>query len=154
MLVVRGRLENRQAIINIGVQRFDLSSAQSLSEQSPIALQIASYRALIDTGAQRTCLTNHTIAKEKLSRHGKKFIKNVRDEHMHSLFMVKIGFWCEDEQILDAQQLNKSFYGLDRPTEVINISDNNLFDAIIGMDVLKFFDFRFYKNGDFVISLA
>ena len=145
MLAVQGRLDNRQAIINIGVQRFELAYETVSPVQSVAALPIASYRALLDTGAQRTCLTYRTIAAEQLKRHGKKFIKNVHDENVHSLFMVRLGFWCDGS--------GTSYYGLEEPVEVINIADNDRFDAIIGMDVLSKFDFEFFRSGEFQIKI-
>jgi len=153
MLAVRGRLDNRQAIVEIGVQRFDLSFNQVEPHQIAPVMPIASYRALIDTGAQRTCLTHRTIAQEGLSRHGKLFIKNVHNENVHSLFLVKLGFWASNET-LGYQNTERSYFGLPGATEVINIADNERFDAIIGMDVLQFFDVRFSKTGEFSINLS
>ena len=153
MLVVRGRLDNRQAIVNIGVQRFSVDFAGVAPSQPVPSMAIASYRALIDTGAQRTCLTHRTIAAEQLTRHGKRFIKNVHSENVHSLFMVRFGFWCADGEAMGSQESGNSYYGLERPVEVINIADNERFDAIVGMDILSHFDFDFSKSGDFCINL-
>lgn len=153
MLVVRGKLENRQAIINIGVQRFTVSFS-SVEQTTPVtAMPIASYRALLDTGAQRTCLTRKTIAAENLQRHGKKFIQNVHDENVHSLFMVRFGFWCSEVDGQSARDGGNSYYGLSDPVEVINIADNDRFDAIVGMDVLSMFDTSFFHSGDFEIRV-
>ncbi len=153
MLVVPGKLDNRQAIVNIGVQRFTVEFA-GVSHIQPIpSLSIASYRALLDTGAQRTCLTYRTIAAEQLLRHGKKFIKNVHDENVHSLFWVRFGFWCTEGALNGTQDTGNSYYGLDDPVEVINIADNDRFDAILGMDILSRFDLTFSKTGDFCINL-
>jgi hypothetical protein len=151
MLVARGKLDNCQAIVSIGVQRFELTPSSVLPTQSPVSMPIASYRALIDTGAQRTCLTYRTIAAENLKRHGKRFIKNVHDENLHSLFMVKFGFWCDGGAQTHS---DTSYFGLEDPVEVINIADNDRFDAIIGMDVLRRFDLEFSKTGDFQIRLS
>jgi len=153
MLVVQGKLDNRQAIVNIGVQRFTIDFQSVTASQPMNAIPIAGYRALLDTGAQRTCLTYRTIAAEGLSRHGKKFIKNVHDENVHSLFMVSMGFWCNDNGSFGAQERHESYYGLEGPVEVINIADNERFDAIIGMDVLGRFDVSFSRSGDFCINL-
>ena len=154
MLVVRGKLDNRQAIINIGVQRFELDFAGVAQSTPNPSMPIASYRALLDTGAQRTCLTHRTIASERLQRHGKKFIKNVHDENVHSLFMVRFGIWCSDDGINFDHNVGSSYYGLEHAVEVINIADNDRFDAIVGMDVLSKFDTSFFKSGDFEIRLA
>ncbi len=153
MLVVRGKLDNLQAIVNIGVQRFTVEYSGISRNPSAQALPIAFYRALLDTGAQRTCLTYRTIAAEQLVRHGKRFIKNVHDENVHSLFWVRFGFWCADNVPMGAQESGNSYYGLEDPVEVINIADNDRFDAILGMDILSRFDLAFSKNGEFCINL-
>lgn len=149
MLAVRGKLDNRQAIIEIGVRRFSVDHENAFS-----SISIASYRALLDTGAQRTCLTHRTIAAEHLTRIGKRFIKNVHSENVHSTFLVQLGFWCENCEQRSPQESARSYYGLSHPVEVINIADNDRFDAIIGMDVLDSFNFRFGKTGEFEIDLA
>lgn len=153
MLAVRGRLDNRQAIISVGVQRFTIDYSSVLPTTATTYMPIASYRALIDTGAQRTCLSYRAIANEKLVRHGKRFIKNVHDEHVHSLFMVKFGLWCNDSNDDQDRENGRSYYGLPDPIEVINIADNDRFDAIVGMDILEKFDCHFYKHGEFSIEL-
>lgn len=153
MLVAQGRLENRQALIQIGVQRFSPDFSGVAHTQATPQLPIASYRALLDTGAQRTCLTYRTIAAEGLSRHGKRFIKNVHNENVHSLFMVRFGIWCSENSVMGAQDSGNSYFGLDEPVEVINIADNDRFDAIVGMDVLSRFDTTFFRNGEFCINL-
>ena len=154
MLVVRGKLDNRQAIVNIGVQRFTPNFAGVEQTTPASSMPIASYRALLDTGAQRTCLTYRTIAAENLRRHGKKFIKNVHDENVHSLFMVTFGFWCSELETMGAQESGNSYFGLEEPVEVINIADNDRFDAIVGMDVLGMFDVDFARTGEFQIKLG
>ena len=153
MLVVQGKLDNRQAIVNIGVQRFAIEFSGVSYAQPVQSLSIASYRALLDTGAQRTCLTHRTIATEHLVRHGKRFIKNVHDENVHSLFWVRFGFWCTEGTMMGAQDSGNSYFGLDDPIEIINIADNDRFDAIVGMDILSRFDITFSKGGDFCVNL-
>ncbi len=153
MLVAQGKLDNRQALIQIGVQRFSPDFASVAHTQPVPQMPIASYRALLDTGAQRTCLTYRTIAAEGLIRHGKRFIKNVHNENVHSLFMVRFGIWCSENADMGAQDSSNSYFGLEEPVEVINIADNDRFDAIVGMDVLSRFDVSFSRTGDFCINL-
>lgn len=155
MLVARGRLENFQALIQIGVQRFNGEISGVTPIQTVPQMPIASYWALLDTGAQRSCLTHKAIAAESLARHGKRFIKNVHNENVHSLFMVRFGFWgADDGNQMGSQESHKSYYGLPDPVEVINIADNERFDAIIGMDVLSRFDVIFERSGGFHVKLV
>lgn len=152
MLVVRGELERRQAIINIGIQRFIPAAGAVSAEQGHLAVPIHSYRALVDTGAQRTCLAHHVIDAQHLIRHGNRFIRNVHNENMHSLFWANVGIWSNGTT--DDMEERNGYFALSDPTEVINIADNDNFDAILGMDVLRFFDVRFDRTGAFEIKMA
>lgn len=152
MLVARGRLENRQAIIEIGFQRFVPQTVAVVPDQMPVQVPVQGYRALIDTGAQRTCLSKKVISHERLSRHGKRLIQNVHNEALHSLFWASIGIFANGTT--DSRYETRTFFGFDRPTEVIDIADNNSFDAILGMDVLQRCDFRLERSGDFEITLG
>jgi hypothetical protein len=149
MLVARGRVEYRQAILRIGIQPL-VPEALDVSPAQPwVQVPVTEYRALIDTGAQRTCLTRSTIASERLRRHGKKPIQNVHNVNIHHLYWVHMGFWCED-----AAGSYRTYYALPEPVEVIDIASNEGFDAIIGMDVLGRGDLRIERNGDFEFRLG
>jgi hypothetical protein len=152
MLVARCKLERRQAIIEIGIQPFPLEIIGVGAQAPPAKIPIQSYRALIDTGAQRTCLTHKTIAAEGLARHGHKHIQNVHSAATHSLYMAQIGIWGVDPSS-DQYEPTRSYFALGRPVEVINIADNENFEAILGMDVLENFAFRFSNAGEFEVDL-
>lgn len=140
--------------MQIGVLRFAVEFSGVAPTQAAPQMPIASYTALLDTGAQRTCLTHKTIKAEGLVRHGKRFIKNVHNENVHSLFMVRFGIWGADDSAAGSQDSSTSYFGLPDPVEVINIADNDRFDAIVGMDVLSRFDVIFERGGDFCVKLV
>ena len=146
MLVARCRLDRRQAIIDIGVTAFD-------PDQPTTSIQLSSYRALIDTGAMRTCLTYRAIGLEKLHRHSRKLVKNVHSENYHGLYMAQIGIFSTNERCAHGEAAIRSYWGLAQPTEVMSITDNERFDAILGMDVLQEFDFHYFRNGTIEIEL-
>ncbi|MCC6829148.1 MAG: hypothetical protein IT550_13070 [Novosphingobium sp.] len=152
MLVARCKLERRQAIIEIGIQPFPVPVAGVSAQDNPAQFPIQSYRALIDTGAQRTCLSNRTIAHQGLQRHGHKFIRNVHSEATHSTYMAQVGIWGVDPASAPYEP-TRSYFAMGRPVEVINIADNENFDAILGMDVLENFAFRFSSTGEFCLDL-
>ena len=156
MLVVRGRLERRQAIIEIGIQPF-VPTPQQVDgygyNNQPIQIGINPYRALLDTGAHRTCLTKRTINAEGLKNHGKKLRRNVHSEALHRLYYANIGFWTNGVSE-DPNSTTRSYFAWNRPIEVMNIADNENFDAIIGMDILENFSLNFSKGGHFEMQLA
>jgi hypothetical protein len=152
MLVTRGKLENRQALIDIGIFPIVPTASVLSSTDGPAAMPINTYKALIDTGAQRSCLSLSAIAREGLVSHGKRSISNIHDVKPHRLYFINLGFWSNGT-IGSNSEIQKSYFGWDRPIEVINIADNHNFDAIIGMDVMEHFSFRFDHDGSFEVEL-
>ena len=152
MLVARGKLENRQAIVEIGFQAFALELTSVEPSSSAKAIQIQGYGALVDTGAQRTCLSRTVISNENLKKHGKRFIQNVHSDAVHYLYWANLGFWANGTA--DDMRETRTYFALPTATEVIDIAPNTKFDPIIGMDVLQRFDFRFERSGDFEIRLV
>ena len=120
-------------------------------EHHAVSIPIQGYRALIDTGAQRTCLTRRVIAIEGLKSHGKRFIQNVHSEARHYLYWANIGFFANG--VTEDMSQTRSYFGLTSPTEVIDIANNDSFDAILGMDILERFDLRIDRTGDFELKL-
>ena len=149
MLVARGTVENRQAILRIGIQPLIPEAEEVTPVQQPIQIPIREYRALVDTGAQRTCLTRETIAKERLVSHMKRPIQNVHDVNIHYLFWVHLGFWCDADAPRGPQETNRTYYGLPAPVEVMDIANSYWFEALIGMDVLQRCDLQLSRTGDF-----
>lgn len=146
MLAAQCRLDRRQAIVEIDVRPFELDGGKN-------STSITSYRALIDTGAMRTCLTYRTIGKERLVRHSRKLVKNVHNQNLHGLYMTQLGIFSTHRVEENEYVENRSFFSLAEPTEIMDIADNDRFDAILGMDVLGCFDFSFSRDGSAEIQL-
>ena len=154
MLVAQGNIEHRQAILRIGFQPFAPEFYEVGPTQVVPEIPIEEYRALIDTGAQRTCLTQSTIARESLVPHAKKPIQNVHSSNLHHLYWARLGFWGEGSSFPGGPLENRSYFALPEPVEVIDIAPNHRFDAIVGMDILRLFDLQFEKSGSFRLILA
>lgn len=153
MLAVRGRIENRQAILRIGFQPFVPETFGVQPEAFSVSVPVHEYSALIDTGAQRTCIGRSVIQKEGLRHHGKRAIQNVHGVERHYLYWVHLGFMCERLGALSDREGGKSYYGLPDPLEVIDIADNSWFQAIIGMDVLSQCSLRIDADSTFSLIL-
>lgn len=145
-LAAQSALDRRQAIILIGVHRYDPL------DRAPI-LSINHYRALIDTGATRTCLTYRAVGIERLIRHGRKLVKNVHNENYHGLYFANIGIYATHAVNGRNLEQSQSYFGFPEPIEVMDIADNERFDAILGMDLLEKYDFEFSRIGEFTLYL-
>jgi len=154
MLVARGRIENRQAIVRMGFQPF-VPRVLSLQPSTPtFEVPVHEYRALIDTGAQRTCLCREVIKREGLTHHSKKQVQNVHGIERHYLYWAQVGFFCENLANLHDNEGLRTYYGLPDPIEVIDIADNYYFDAIIGMDLISRCDLLIGRDGDFSLRIS
>lgn len=153
MLAVRGHIENRQAIIRIGIQPLVLETYGVEPAQTALQVPIKEYKALIDTGAQRTCLSKHVLSGEQLISHGKRPIQSVNHVAVHRLYWIRMGFWCEDVEVgLALGQM--TYFALPAPIEAMEIEGNHFFDAILGMDVLGGVDFTLRRGGEFELRLG
>ncbi|WP_292928427.1 hypothetical protein [Novosphingobium sp. PASSN1] len=135
------------------MQKFVPTPVSVPSQNSANPFPVNAYRALIDTGAQRTCLSHATIAREGLASHAKRPIQNVHSVQAHLLYWINVGFIFETDR-LDGGEPIRSFFGVEFPVEAINIADNHSFDVILGMDVLQNFDFEFRAEGQFILNLG
>lgn len=147
MLVAKCTLENNQAIVKFGVNK-PLYSSSGYGE---INTNYNSFRGLIDTGAQRSCLSSHVISSAKLVRHSNKYLKGVNHQRLHSLFWASMGLWGssnthEIEPSYDSYtSQNQTYFAIEEPIEVFDIENNESFDALIGMDILSMFNFSYNK---------
>lgn len=145
-LAARCRLDRLQAIVEIGVHRYDPAAPAA-------SIPIRQYRALIDTGATKSCLTYRTIGSEQLVRHGRKLVKNVHNQNLHGLYMATIGIVATHRIFGGEFEPSPSYFGLPGPVELMDIADNDRFDAILGMDVLQHHSFEFARDGEFMLLL-
>jgi hypothetical protein len=142
MLVQRCTLEQHRLIIPISVTK-PLFQADSFS----VGQSQQNYRALVDTGAQRSVLSHSVIAQQKLIRTGHMQFAGIHGPQTHSRYLAGIGLWAKrvdnHNQMSRFQDAELSLFTIEQPFEVVDMQDNANFDLIIGFDVLKSFSFSF-----------
>jgi hypothetical protein len=142
MLVQRCTLDQHRLILPVSVTKpvFAGSSFQPGRDHRE-------YRALVDTGAQRTVVSRLVIQEQKLVRTGHMQFSGLHGAHTHSRFLASIGLWVRrisiDDRLDEYQNAERSLFNLDAPIEVVDMNDNINFDLILGFDVLKQFSFKF-----------
>lgn len=120
-------------------------------DASPVIVQIRHFRGLIDTGAQRTCITRAAARDLGLKPRGRIPIGNVSNIEMHTLYSFALGFWV---RLSDRDPLTQTttYYGLE-PISGPDFKDNGDFDVLVGMDVIIQGDLSIRRDGTFEFAL-
>lgn len=142
MLVQRCTLDQHRLIVPVSVSKpsFESGSFSSTFTQSQ-------YRALVDTGAQRTVIASSVIAEHSLARTGHMEFGGLHGPRTHTRYLAAIGFWGRRIDYANSstsfEQTEQSLFALEEPLEIVNMDDNVNFDLILGFDLLKNFNFSF-----------
>lgn len=142
MLVQRCALENHRLIVPVSVTKPHFESG-SFSGQ----FNQQHYRAIVDTGAQRTVISHSVIAEQNLVRTGHMQFAGIHGPKTHSRYLAGIAFWAnrlDGTGVLTGDgQGEQTLYALEDPFEIVDMDNNASFDLILGFDVLKRFSFQF-----------
>ena len=72
---------------------------------------------------------------------------SIHGPETHTKYLASIGFWAERKNVVHrSDEIERTFFLHDHLIEPVNMNDNAKFDAIIGFDVLKHYDFSFNKS--------
>jgi hypothetical protein len=142
MLVQRCTLEQHRLVIPVSITKPVLQSGSFLSDFS-----LQRYRALVDTGAQRTVLSHSVITEQKLMRTGHMQFASLHGPQTHTRYLASVGFWANrintNEESQRFQDSELALFSIAEPFEVVDMQDNVNFDIILGFDILKDFSFSF-----------
>lgn len=146
MLVQRCALEQHRLIVPISITRPLLEA-----ETFRTIFTHHRYRALVDTGAQRSVLARSVIGEQKLMRTGHMEFASLHGPRTHSRYLAGIAFWVQRiDQLLPSYAdcgAGTSLYAVEEPFEVVDMDDNTNFDMILGFDILKLFSFSYSAVG-------
>lgn len=145
MLLQRCRLDEHRLILSVNVTKPALSDSGFSN-----ALSQNQFRALVDTGAQRTVVSRSLIDQLGLMRVGHMQFSGLHGERTHSRYLAGFGFWARrlgnDKSQFAYEQAEQTLFNVDGVFEVVNMDDNTKFDLILGFDVLKRFSFNFDRG--------
>lgn len=132
-------------VILLPVERFDRISSDLLS--LPLKFQILS--ALIDTGAQGTCLTANAARKLDLDPSGIVPIQGVGGTSFHNVYIFKVGFVDLRKDELGNEV--PTFHLVEREIEGAEFDCGPMadFDVLLGMDVLSIGTLTVSNNRNF-----
>ena len=147
MPLIRGRLDNKRALIDVGLQP-TLVAVEGVQPFMGVAdFQIQPLRGLLDTGAQVTCVTRSTAKRVGLTPRGKRRLGNVSTIENHTAYSFVLGVWYVQDNG-DTNNQTTGYYGFE-PTYGCDFKDNDDFDVLIGMDIISQGDFATKRNGEF-----
>lgn len=145
MLVQRCALDQHRLILPVSVTKPAFSS-----NDFHAGVAQNQYRALVDTGAQRSVLSRSVIQDLRLLRVGHMQFSSLHGPKTHSRFLASVGFWARrvfsigDPIAFDRAEV--SLFNLEDPVELVDMADNTNFDLILGFDVLKHLSFNYDGN--------
>lgn len=142
MLVQRCTLEEHRLVVVVSLTKPAVcdSTFQSVFSGNQ-------FRALIDTGAQRSVLTRLVIADLNLVRTGHMQFAGLHGPRTHSRYLAGIGLWAKrvdkNRSPREYEDAELTLYSIEEPFEVVDMDNNMNFDMILGFDVLKNHAFNF-----------
>jgi len=146
MLIQLCKLEEHRLVVPISITKHSFGNGDLATASIDDSSSFVEYRGLIDTGATRTVVSDKIIGEQQLMRIGHMQFNSMHGPETHTKYLASIGFWAERRNRLDESNANepeKSFFLHDRLIEPVNMNDNTNFDAIIGFDVLKHYNFTY-----------
>lgn len=147
MLILRCTLDEHRLVVAISLSRH--SFGEGRLDPAPIAnlSSLTEYRGLVDTGATRSVISKRIIVEQNLMRIGHMQFGSIHGPETHTKYLASIGFWAERKNVVHrSDEIERTFFLHDHLIEPVNMNDNAKFDAIIGFDVLKHYDFSFNKS--------
>ena len=144
---VSARLDGNRIIVPAGLVPISTHRQGDL-ESDPAPFTVFPMRALLDTGASRTCITNSVVQRCGLQEFTKIRIRNVRQENFHSAFVFSIGFYADALSGGIAP-----FVGIDLEIIGAELGDQTGFEMLVGMDVMSRCDLDLRRNGTFTFTL-
>ena len=143
---VSGRLENNRIRIKIGIRPFWPGVPLGASPDT-VDLTFRQYVALVDTGAQRTCVSERVVQECGLRRRGRVEIASVKSTELHFTYLFYVGFWPDAVNDIPA-----AVFGIGDAIEGIDAGDSRYFDVLLGMDILSQGSLHLERDGRFVIA--
>lgn len=125
MRYVRGHLQNNRILISIGIRAFNDDPS------APLNTHFHEFRALVDTGASRTAISQNVIDKVGLRPLGQIEVGNVKRTEMHETYMFYVGVW--PEPLGDSPP---AIFGVGDAIMGIDGGDSRYYDVLLGMDIV------------------
>ena len=148
MPCIRGRHNNSQVFLNVAI--FEDGILDRLGPDQSITMHV--FRALIDTGAQSTCVTQAVAEQVGLTPIGKVPIRGVSGLSYHNNYLFKVGFAfgaAGEQNVVTPSHVHivdQIIQGAE-----LNIRSDR-FDVLLGMDIIGSGSLKIDGDGSFSYS--
>jgi hypothetical protein len=150
-----GSLRNGKPIIEVAITEFLPTDGPVVGLSQAASFPVRHYTALVDTGADITCICDHVVRECGLRSYGLANLTGGNGSNKHMMHVINLGIFCEEPQDFEGEpNAVKTLFHLPEPLQVMAIRDNSWFDVIVGTDVLVDHEFRLTKGGGFVLTLG
>ena len=152
---ISGRLTDGKPIVQIAVAKSVPTPTGVSAVAAPVEYNIRHYRALLDTGANITCICQRVVEECGLRQYGLVQMSGAVGLNLHPSYIIRMGIWCEDQHDFEGvAQVSQVLYQLPNVIEAARIQDNSWFDIIIGTDIISEHTLTFFKGGSFQMVLG
>ena len=141
MRYVRGQLQNNRILIEVGIRAFIDDPA------APLDLNFYPFKALVDTGASRTAISQNVIDKVGLVGRGQIAVGNVKRTEPHETYIFYVGVWPISEDGMPA-----ATFGVGEAIMGIDGGDSRYYDVLLGMDIIVRGSLKLELDGSFELA--
>jgi len=148
MPCIWGKHDSSQVFLTVAI--FDAAATNKMSPGAPITMNV--FNALIDTGAQSTCITSDAAEKVGLIPIGKVPIRGVSGLQYHNNYLFKVGFAFG--KVTNRKEIKAARVNIfDTPIQgaELNLGSSN-FDVLLGMDIIGQGSLKIDGDGSFSFS--
>lgn len=150
MALVSGRLTEGKPLVDVTLASALPTPVAVTAKTASSSFAVRPYRALLDSGADITCLCDHVVAECRLRPYGFERMVGAVGPSLHQTYIVRIGIVFGNQD--DPNAAERGLFQLE-PLEAAAIRDNQWFDLIIGTDVLSKHEFTLTRGGGFKLEL-
>lgn len=152
MPCIWGKHDCSQVFLSVAI--FDDSVATSFAstgnESEPVSMHV--FNALVDTGAQATCITSAAAEKVGLLPIGKVAIQGVAGLSFHNNYLFRVGFpFGAAGERREARLRNLHVVTAPIQGAELNVRDCD-FDVLLGMDIIGIGSLKIDGDGSFSFS--
>lgn len=146
MPCIWGEFSNSQIILNVGIFPVDFIAKAKVGTAASLDV----FPALLDTGAQTTCITKNVAEKVGLDPIGKVPVQGVSGVADHNNYLFLLGFVFGNPK---KKQASGTAHIVETPIQGAELAiEGGKFEVLLGMDVISMGSLSVQGNGHFSFS--